>query len=101
MPKKIKTKRPIYEMVLLPPAEKGLTRIKNNRDQEAVAKKIDSLAKTPRPRGHKVLSDPARTHRVRVGTYRILYDVYDKNREVVILKVGPRRDVYRYLKSRK
>ena len=100
MVKKKSTKPLLYEIFLNPPAEKGLVKIKNKDDQDAVRKGIDSLARNPRPRGHKVLHDRLRTHRLRVGSYRILYDVYDKQREVVIVMIGPRRDVYRYLKRR-
>lgn len=34
-------------------------------------------------------------YRLRVGDYRILYDVYDMDRVVLILRIGHRREVYR------
>lgn len=33
--------------------------------------------------------------RLRVGDYRILYDVYDEDRIVLILRIGHRRDIYK------
>ena len=33
--------------------------------------------------------------RVRVGDYRILYDVYPKIRTVYVFRIGHRRDIYR------
>lgn len=33
--------------------------------------------------------------RLRVGDYRVLYDVYDSEKTVLILAVGHRRDIYR------
>ena len=34
-------------------------------------------------------------YRIRVGAYRVIYDVDDKARVIVILRVRHRRDVYR------
>lgn len=33
--------------------------------------------------------------RLRVGDYRVLYDVYDDDRVVLILRIGHRKDIYR------
>ncbi|MEE8421426.1 MAG: type II toxin-antitoxin system RelE/ParE family toxin [Dehalococcoidia bacterium] len=54
---------------------------------------IDSLAETPRPRGTVKLGDDS--YRIRVGTYRIIYDVDDRAKEVIILHVRHRKDAYR------
>ena len=54
---------------------------------------IYSLADNPRPHGYKKLSD--RTgYRVRVGNYRIIYDIFDKQLIVEIIAVGDRKDIY-------
>jgi mRNA interferase RelE/StbE len=55
--------------------------------------KIISLKENPRPRGIRKLSS-REEYRLRVGDYRILYDIYDKEKKVVVLAVGHRRDVY-------
>jgi mRNA interferase RelE/StbE len=34
-------------------------------------------------------------YRIRVGDYRILYDINDYNKMVIIRRVGHRRDIYR------
>ena len=33
--------------------------------------------------------------RIRVGDYRILYDIHDEEKKVVILEIGHRREIYR------
>ena len=65
--------------------------------QKRIAKKIESLADD--------LPDPATTkmkgnnpfHRVRVGDYRIVYEIQDEILLILILKIGHRKEVYRRL----
>jgi len=54
-------------------------------------KKIDSLAEDPRPPGAEKLSGSENAYRVRVGDYRILYEITDQVLLVVVVKVGRRR----------
>jgi mRNA interferase RelE/StbE len=64
-------------------------------DQVRIAAKIDSLAHDPRPRGVEKLSGEENLYRVRVGNYRIIYQLQDAQLIVLVVKVGHRRDVYR------
>ena len=62
-----------------------------------IAKTIDKLKTNPRPSGVKHLQDaPAGTLRIRVGDYRVVYVVEDARLVVLVVKVGHRRDVYRW-----
>lgn len=62
--------------------------------QDRVNKVIARLAENPRPPGAKKLT--ARDgYRVRVGDYRILYQIDEGARVVIIYRVMPRGDVYR------
>jgi len=54
-----------------------------------------SLAENPLPRGASKLHGSENTFRIRVGDYRIIYDVDRAERVVNILHVAHRRDVYR------
>jgi mRNA interferase RelE/StbE len=56
---------------------------------------IKALHDDPCPSGVKKLEGSASTYRVRVGDYRILYKVNDSAKEVHLLRVGDRKDVYR------
>ena len=55
---------------------------------------IRLLAVEPRPSGSKRLTGRA-GWRIRVGSYRVIYEIDDSNHLITILHVGHRRDVYR------
>ena len=59
--------------------------------------KILSLAHTPRPAEAVKLKGADALYRVRVGDYRIVYEVQDAVVVIVIVRVGHRREVYRGL----
>jgi mRNA interferase RelE/StbE len=64
--------------------------------QERLQPKIDALAQEPRPRGAIELSDVEEdTYRIRVGDYRILYEISDRVLLVWVVEVGHRREIYR------
>ncbi len=56
---------------------------------------IESLASNPRPRQNVKLRESASSYRLRVGDYRVLYQINDSDKIVMIFKVGHRREVYR------
>jgi len=58
-----------------------------------VLSKLQQLPKNPWPAGVKKLQGGG--FRIRVGDYRILYDVDTVKRQIVVLAVGHRREVYR------
>ena len=72
------------------------------KDLRAIPKKdlvrilthIDSLALDPRPPGCEKLSGLDR-YRLRVGVYRLLYEIEDDVLTVLVVKVAHRRDAYR------
>lgn len=63
--------------------------------QQRVRRRIDSLAQNPFPQGVKRLHADEAYYRVRVGDYRIVYQVVGQRLCVVVVKIGHRRDVYR------
>ena len=56
---------------------------------------IDSLANNPRPNGARKLENFKNSYRVRVGQYRIIYEIEDRWLIVEVVKVGNRKEVYR------
>lgn len=66
-------------------------------DQKRIAKKIDSLAKSPPEPGKTKMKGNNPFHRVRVGGYRIIYEIRDEILLILILKIGHRKEVYRRL----
>ncbi|HOJ03476.1 MAG TPA: type II toxin-antitoxin system RelE/ParE family toxin [Bacteroidota bacterium] len=57
--------------------------------------KIDSLADNPRPPGVEKLTGSENSYRVRVGDYRILYQILDNIVLVIVVKIRHRREAYR------
>ena len=56
--------------------------------------KVKTQAENPRPSGCEKLSGEVK-YRIRRGSYRLVYSIQDGAREVLIVKVGHRKDVYR------
>ncbi len=54
----------------------------------------EALAEDPFPSGCTKLSRSERSYRIRVGSYRILYDVHSGRLIIEVIKVGHRKDVY-------
>jgi mRNA interferase RelE/StbE len=62
--------------------------------QERIVDAIDSLRDDPRPRGSKKLKG-SDNYRIRVGHYRVVYEILEKTVVVLIVRVTHRKDAYR------
>jgi len=82
-----------YKVFIKPSATKELEAVPKD-DRRRIAQRIVGLSENPRPPGCEKLSGEDK-YRVRQGDYRVIYLVDDESREVVVFKVGHRRDVYR------
>ena len=83
----------IYALAILRRAQRELQRLPHE-DYERVRDAIRALAQNPRPTGCLALRGRA-GWRIRVGNYRVIYEINDVQHTVTILHVGHRRDVYR------
>ena len=83
-----------YEVRLKPAALRDLKRLPKDARRRAL-EKIESLAAAPRPPGARKLLAAGDLYRVRVGDYRILYEVQDGERRVLVARVRDRKDAYR------
>ena len=63
--------------------------------QRRLGPKIDALVRTPRPHGVETLAGEENLYRIRVGDYRIVYQIRDKALVIVPVRIRHRRDVYR------
>lgn len=57
--------------------------------------KIDSLAQNPRPPECKKVKTIPGYSRIRCGDYRILYEVHDEEKLVIVNRIRHRREAYR------
>lgn len=84
----------MYRVLLERAAEKDLCRLsKAIHDRVIVA--IQALANNPRPAGCRKLLGSKNDWRIRVGDYRVIYEIADEIRVVRVNRVRHRREVYR------
>ena len=84
----------MYSLVIERAAEKDMQRLPEDV-HDRVSEAILQLKSNPRPHGSKKLTGMAGSWRIRVGDYRVLYDIADAVRIVRIYRVRHRKDVYR------
>lgn len=83
-----------YNVKLMPRAQNDLDDFTGKlllRFEEAIL----GLYNEPRPHNSKKLSGGGSRWRVRVGDYRILYDIDDSQKIVNVYRIAHRREVYR------
>jgi mRNA interferase RelE/StbE len=85
-----------YEVVVLRPAEKEIRRLAP-KIRRQILEKLVGLEINPRPQDVRCLHVVERGYRVDSGEYRILYQIDDAERRVVVRVVKHRKDVYRNL----
>jgi mRNA interferase RelE/StbE len=82
-----------YSLFILRRAQKELAELPPEAF-ERIRESIRALSDSPRPPGCLKLT-AREGWRIRVGDYRVIYEIDDEQRVVTVLHVGHRRDVYR------
>ena len=77
-------------------AAKALKKIPR-RDQKRIGEKIDSLSKVLPDANITKMKGDNPFHRIRVGDYRIVFEIQDDILLILVLKIGHRKDIYRKL----
>ena len=78
-----------FEIALEPRAERELDKVPAELFPK-IDKAILALAKEPRPMGVKKLD--GNIHRIRIGNWRVIYAILEKESRVVILRVAKRNE---------
>lgn len=84
----------MYDIFLERRAERDLKALSAEEFHRIVAT-IQALAGSPRPSGCRKISESKSDWRIRVGPYRIIYEIDDKARAIRVMRVRHRREVYR------
>ena len=84
---------PLYRVSLTKRARRE-TRKLERQILARIAAAIDGLAADPRPPGSLKVKTSERQWRIRVGDWRIGYEIDDQDRQVTVVTVGHRRDFY-------
>ncbi len=82
-----------YTVILPRSVQKQLARLDVNV-QSRIEDSLGTLQETPRPAGAKKLKGRD-GWRIRVGDYRVIYEIQDKVLQIIVIQIGHRRDVYR------
>ena len=82
-----------YSLQIKRSAAKALSKITKN-DRIQLIEAIDRLREEPNA-GGVLKGEFAGLRRLRVGSYRIIYEVIDEQLVVLVIRVGHRREVYR------
>lgn len=84
----------MYYIFIKPSALKELAKIPPPA-RTRIEQAIDGLGVEPRPIGCRKIRGSGTAYRLRVGDYRVIYEVHDKDLVVIVVRVGHRKDVYR------
>jgi len=87
-----------YEVTVAPAAARQLRKF-DPHVRRRVQAAIELLAENPRPPAATRLVGGAGEWRVRIGDYRIVYEIHDQVLLVLVLALGHRREIYRNQKS--
>jgi mRNA interferase RelE/StbE len=84
----------MYSVIIEKPALKSLATIPD-KDAKKITKAIDELADNPRPNGIKKLKGSDDFYRIKVGNYRVIYEINDGELVIVVVEIGHRKEVYK------
>jgi mRNA interferase RelE/StbE len=84
----------VHKILLERNAEKDLDRLPSSFQPRVIAA-IRQLAHNPRPAGCRKLIGDTNDWRIRIGAYRVLYEIDDRAKVIRVNRVRHRRDVYR------
>ena len=83
-----------YQVIVPKPVQKQLDNLPASVRQRVI-ERILALKENPRPFGSIKLTGYENEYRVRVGNYRVRYQVNDQELLVILLHCKHRKDVYR------
>jgi mRNA interferase RelE/StbE len=85
----------VHRVEISPAADRDLEKLKGRiriQDFERLRNAVRSLAGNPHPRGVRKIRGAEKAYRIRVGNYRVVYDVYDSDKLVLILQIARRSE---------
>ena len=82
----------MYQLVIDRYAQKQLGKISPPHFNRII-KAINELAENPRPAGYRKLTGRP-GYRIRIGDYRVIYNIEDKILVVFVIDIGHRKKIY-------
>ena len=82
-----------YQVILPKSVQKKLDRLPDDIAKRILAR-LAALETNPRPADVKKLKGRD-AWRIRVGDYRVIYEIHDRALQILVITVGHRREIYR------
>ena len=82
-----------YKIYIERSAQKALSKIPT-RDQNRIIESIQNLSDNPRPSNTKKLTGKS-AWRIRIGNYRVIYEIVDDRLIIIVISIGHRKDIYK------
>jgi len=82
-----------YEILIERSAQKSLAKIPKS-EQSKIIQSIENLSDNPRPHDSKKLSG-RNGWRIRVGNYRVIYEIQNNQLIILVLSIGDRKEIYK------
>jgi mRNA interferase RelE/StbE len=85
----------VYRIEVSPAADRELEKLKGRirrQDYERLRDAVRSLVNEPRPQGVRKIKGAEKAYRIRVGRYRVIYEVYDNDNLILILLIARRSE---------
>jgi mRNA interferase RelE/StbE len=83
-----------YELIIKPTVEKSLDKLPPPT-RRRIVDAMKELRSDPRPSGVVKLAGDEDCWRIRVGNYRVVYEIHDRQLIILVLRVAHREDAYR------
>lgn len=85
----------MYRLIIESLAERELAKLErrmSDSDFQHLVEAIENLTIEPRPQGVKKLRGRETSYRIRVGNYRVIYEIRDKQLVVLVVRVSRRNE---------
>lgn len=84
----------MYEVLLERRAERDLKKLSQEMFYRVIPR-IKDLSENPRPSGCRKITGSKNDWRIRIGDYRIIYEIDEKEKAVKVMRIRHRREVYK------
>jgi len=84
-----------YRIEVSPAADRDFQKLRDRirlQDFDRLSSAIAALAAEPRPHGVRKIKGTEAACRIRVGSYRVVYEVYDSQKLVLIIQIARRTE---------
>ena len=85
-----------WELIVAPSAERSLARLPEKIAAAIVEFMLGPLTDNPNRVGHRLRSDLEGLWAARRGAYRVVYEIDQPAKQILVLRIDHRADVYRH-----